>query len=177
MTDATGQTPTVDVQETDTTQEKEQPKTFDLAYVQQLRQEAASYRVKAKELEDLQAETAEKQALAERERLEKQGEYQALYETANGKLSEFETHNKTLAEQLAETNQVLETLYSKQAETVPDHIKPLLEKMPVTERIDWIAKNQDKLTTGKANGTPARHTQQQRQEVKPAKNHRFRNPL
>ena len=169
----TGQTPTpAEVQETDATQtnqtSNDEPKTFDAEYVKELRQEAASYRTRAKEYETLLATQETERKEAERQRLEKQGEFEALYKAETAKALEASQLAEQLKAQTEAQAAVLESLYETQAENVPEHIKTLLAEKPVTERLEWLAENLDEITkTPKANGTPSRAVKRPLLEIKP----------
>lgn len=61
-----------------------------LALLDKTRKEAAAHRVKANALEKAQSEQARAQADAEAKRLAEQGEFKALYETAQARIGQLE---------------------------------------------------------------------------------------
>lgn len=162
-----GQTPQqVDGQELEANTQ-DQPKTFDADYVKELRQESAKYRTRAKELEQLlQKQEAERQK-AEKAKLEKQGEFETLYKENSEKLQLATTTIQEYEAKLSAQTEALEAIYEQQSASVADHIKMLLADKPVQDRLKWLAENQDKLNTQKANGTPQRGIVRPRNEVKP----------
>ncbi|MCP5016129.1 MAG: hypothetical protein GY938_12790 [Ketobacter sp.] len=90
-----GQEPTTGQEPTGTPETTEQPKTFSADYVAELRQEAAKYRTRAKELESLKQKQTDADKAAELERLEKQNEWQKL---AEARQAEIDTVKALVAE-------------------------------------------------------------------------------
>jgi hypothetical protein len=87
------------------------------------------------------AKQADKAAEAARAKaLEEQGKYKELAEAAQGKVGELEPY-KERAERL---EAVLSKRWDAEKPGVPDYILPLLEKMPVDERLDYVTENREK---------------------------------
>ena len=123
---------------------KEDPTTFDKAYVQELRAEAAKYRTKLRELE---AEQQKAKDEAERQKLESKGQYDEALKKTLDKIAELES-KATVAERYESlANKMLEA----QREALPDYVVALLEKMPKVDQIEWLIENGQKLS-GSQNG-------------------------
>jgi hypothetical protein len=77
---------------------------------------------------------------AEAKAMAEQGKYKELAEAAQGKVGELEPY-KERAERL---EAVLLKRWDTEKPSVPDYILPLLEKMPVDERLDYVTENREK---------------------------------
>lgn len=110
---------------------------------------------KYKALTLAQEKQAAQKAAAEKAELEKRQEYQALYETTNAQataaLAELE---KVKAEQDKATA-VLAALWEAKKGIVPEVYRELVEALPLTGRLEWLAKNESKLTPAAKGGTPS----------------------
>lgn len=78
---------------------------------------------------------------AEEERLAKQAEWKELAEKRAAELEQL----KKYQEQATRQQEVLEQYYSAEAANIPDAVKELVEKLPITDRLDWLSKNKDSL--------------------------------
>lgn len=101
---------------------------------------------------------AKARAEAEAKALAEQGEFKKLSETQAKQLLDLTTERDTLATQLEEQTanakkyeKALMSILDAQKAGVPEHVKPLLDKLPIDEQMAWIAANQDKV---KPNGVP-----------------------
>lgn len=99
-----------------------EPKMFDEAYVKELRNEAASYRVKAKELEQKQKE-------AEDARLAEQNEWKTLAEQRAAEveaLKPYQQRYSDMVESVAESNtRRIASIPENMRQLVPDYDDPL----------------------------------------------------
>ena len=82
---------------------------------------------------------------AEEKRLESQQQFEQL---ANERKAELETANTNLATvqaQLDRQSAVLDALYESRKTAVPEMYQPLLDKLDLVDRLQWIADNEAKL--------------------------------
>lgn len=96
-------------------------------------------------------------AEAEAKALAEQGDFKALSERQAKHIAELETQAADLAAaqaQLAKYEKALKTNLAAQLAGVPEHIQTLLNRMDVTEQMEWIAANQDKLKPASAPAAP-----------------------
>lgn len=96
-------------------------------------------------------------AKAEEERLKKQGEFEQLYTTEQAKAADFETQLKAKSERLAKLEERFTAMLNKRLEAMPDHIKPLIEKMDALEAMDYLTEHADQFAqteTGPRKQTP-----------------------
>lgn len=110
--------------------------------VKELRSESAANR-KAKR----DAETAA-QAQKEKELAEQQA-WKELADQRQAKLTELESiaaNAAALTEKLGKYEQMLAKQVESQLKAVPDMFKPLLEKLDLTERMEWLSANAEKLS-------------------------------
>lgn len=126
----------------------QEPETYDRAYVQKLRDEAARHRVDAKELRDAKAK---------------------LEEIELAKLGELERRDKQIAQltaQVAELEQVtaradkyeaaLQAHLVAQRKDLPRHIVELLDEKDPADQLAWLSKNAEHLGAAAARpGVPA----------------------
>lgn len=96
---------------------------------------------------------AETNALKEQEKFKELSESQAQQLTAitaerDAAIAERDAAADTLEKYGKALNKILDT----QKTAIPEHVKPLLEKLPLDEQYQWLADNQDKL---KVEGVPA----------------------
>lgn len=135
---------------------KDEPENFSRDYVQELRQEAAKYRTELKQLQEAEAERQKKAKEAEEKRLESQKEFETL---AAERKQELEQANGTIEDykgQLERQTAVLTALYEARKTAVPEMYQPLLDKLDLVDRLQWIADNEAKLKPANgANGIPA----------------------
>jgi hypothetical protein len=116
-----------------------------------------------------QEATAKAKAEAEANALKEQGKYKELHEAAAARVAELEPV-KERAERL---EAVLAKRWDNEKGNVPDYILPLLEKMPVDERLDYITDNREKWTksgppninAGGNGGKPAARTEAEKNEL------------
>lgn len=86
--------------------------------------------------------TAKAKADAEAAALAEQGKYKELHDAAAAKVTELEPFRER-AERLEAS---LNKRWEAEKAIVPDYILPLLDKMPVDERLDYITENREKWT-------------------------------
>ena len=107
------------------------------------------------ELEKAEAERSKKAKEAEEERLKKQQEFETLAEQYKAERDEKETAVTELQDRIEKYEGVLTSLYEARKTAVPEMYQPLLEKLDLIERLEWIAGNEDKLKTSNgSNGIP-----------------------
>lgn len=85
---------------------------------------------------------------AEAKALVEQGDFKALSERQAKRIAELETAAADLATaqaQLGKYETALKASLAAQLAGVPEHIQDLLKRMDVTEQMEWISANQDKL--------------------------------
>ena len=126
-------------------EETKEPENFSREYVQELRQEAAKYRTELKQLQEVESDRQKKAKEAEEKRLESQQQFEQL---ANERKAELETANTNLATvqaQLDRQSAVLDALYESRKTAVPEMYQPLLDKLDLVDRLQWIADNEAKL--------------------------------
>jgi len=85
---------------------------------------------------------------AEAKALQEQGDFKALSERQAKRITELEAAAAELVEaqaQLKRYEKALKGSLAAQLAGVPEHIQGLLERMDVTEQMEWLSANQDKL--------------------------------
>ena len=116
--------------------EPQEPKMFDLNYVQELRQEAANWRTRLRERE-------QKDKDAEQERLAKQSEWQKLAEQRAAEIEELSPYRdryNTMLETVAESN-------TKRVETIPEAMRGLVPDFDDPLKLStWLDANSQLLT-------------------------------
>jgi hypothetical protein len=128
------------------------------------------------ELRTWKAEQEAAAAAAETAQLQEQGKLQELADKLKAKLEEAQPKLKTAEKYEAVLTQYLE----KERDGLPDHILPILDKLPVDEQLAYIAEHREVLrpakapppnTNGADGGTGGRvvETPQQRREKKQQK--------
>lgn len=94
---------------------------------------------------------------AEAEALKKQGDFQKLAEKHEARVKELEAEQVTLkakSEQADKYKAALEKFAESETKALPDHLKALLEKMDVADRLEYIAANREALTGKKEPAKP-----------------------
>jgi len=108
-----------------------QPKMFDEAYVKELRQEAASNRIKLREFEQKQKEAEEAQ-------LAEQKKWQELAEKRAGELQElapYKQRYETMLETIAESNK-------RRIESIPENMRGLVPEYDDPAKVaSWLDAN------------------------------------
>lgn len=121
------------------------------------------------------AKAAEKaRAEAEAKALQEQGEFKKLAEKQAAELESYKAKAAELEGVSAEAKRLTNALIKyrdAQFTVIPEHIKPLLEKLDVVDQIEWLSANADKLRAApddkKPSGTPTSATRKpQKQPVK-----------
>lgn len=96
------------------------------------------------------------QEKAEEDRLKKQGEFEKLYTDEQVKTVDLTAQLDTASTNLKAYQDVFSTMLEKRMEKVPDHIKPLLEKMDALEVMTYLDANEEQFTA--PDGTPRKQT-------------------
>lgn len=94
---------------------------------------------------------------AEAEALKKQGDFQKLAEKHEARVKELEAEQATLkatSEQADKYKAALEKYAEAETKDLPEHIRALLSKMDVAERLEYIAANREALTGAKPPAKP-----------------------
>ena len=134
---------------------KQEPENFSRDYVQELRQEAAKYRTELKQLQEAEAERQKKAKEAEEKRLESQKEFETLASERKQELEQANNTITTVQAELERQTSVLSALYESRKTAVPEMYQPLLDKLDLVDRLQWIADNEAKLKpVNGANGIP-----------------------
>lgn len=106
--------------------------------------------------EKLEAEAEEAQRKAEQEaeeaRLAEQQEFQELAEKRKAELDKVKPELEALQERAKRYEEALESHAAQALEHVPDFVKPLLEKMDLLEKLNYIAEHAEEFA---GNGGPA----------------------
>ncbi len=100
--------------------------TFDRAYVEQLRREAAQYRTELKTIR-------EQQEAAQRKALEEQGQYQQLYTQANTELTALQQEVEQLRAFKAEQDSRIENERKALLARLPEDVRPAFETATVDQ--------------------------------------------
>ena len=108
-----------------------------------------------KELKLAQEKAAAEKAAAEKAELEKRQEYQTLYETTNAQATAANAELATLKAEQEKATAVLNALWEAKKAIVPEVYRELVEALPLTGRLEWLAKNESKLTPAAKGGTPS----------------------
>ena len=94
---------------------------------------------------------------AEAKALEEQKEFQKLAEKQKGQIADLEKkigEFEPLNEKVKRFEAALTKFRDAQLGEVPEHLKPLLEKLDVVDQIEWLAANKEKLKTTPSNVPP-----------------------
>lgn len=94
---------------------------------------------------------------AEAKALVEQGDFKALSERQAKRIAELETAAADLAAaqaQLGKYETALKASLAAQLAGVPEHIQALLGRMDVTEQMEWLSANQDKLKPAQPAAAP-----------------------
>lgn len=168
-----GQEPIANSQEPDGTADVNN-ETFDAEYVKKLRAEAAAHRVRVRELEAAEQERTKAQQAEAEKRMAEQQKFQELAEKRAAERDDATKQAETLQERVTRQEEALQALYDGRKEAVPEMYRPLLEKLDLVERLEWIAANEDVLTTAKAkpNGIPATPAARGKGELSPEERRR-----
>jgi folylpolyglutamate synthase/dihydropteroate synthase len=108
-----------------------------------------------KELRLAQEKAAAEKAAAEKAELEKRQEYQVLYETTNAQATAANAELATMKVEQEKATAVLAALWEAKKSIVPEVYRELVEALPLTGRLEWLAKNESKLTPTAKGGTPS----------------------
>lgn len=116
------------------------------------------------ELEALKAAETKRQAeseAAKKKQLEDQQKFKELYEAAEAEKATATESVTSLTAKVEAMEAALVAQWDSQKELVPEIFLPLVEAMPIEERIAWMSANSEKLgkEAQKGNGTPRRVTQ------------------
>lgn len=109
--------------------------------VKELRTEAAANRKAKKEAESAAQAAKEKE-------LEEQQAWQKLAQERQAKLTELEkavADSQVLTEKVSKYESMLKANLDAQMKSLPDVFKPLLAKLDLTEQMEWLSANADKL--------------------------------
>ncbi len=145
--------------ETEILQDKGNPEaqeTFSREYVQELRQEAAKHRTELKKLQEAEEERAKKQKEADEKWLESQQQFEQLASERKNELEKVTAEITDYKGKLERQTAVLTALYESRKAAVPEMYQPLLDKLDLVDRLQWIAENESKLkpASNGANGIP-----------------------
>ena len=106
-----------------------------------------------------ETEAAKAREKAAADALAEQGEFKKLSETQAKQLLDMTTEKETLTAQLETATadarkykEVVEGMLDTYKASIPEHVKPLLDRLDPVEQLAWINQNQDKV---KISGVPA----------------------
>jgi seryl-tRNA synthetase len=135
--------------------------------------------------EKAQSAQAKAQADAAAKALEEQGEFKKLADERAKTVDTLTAEKETLTAQLEDVTAkakkyetALTAILDAQKGSIPEHVRPLLDKLPIDEQMAWIAANQDKIKvsgvpfTPKADGTGL--TAQQREAAQKLSDRQYR---
>lgn len=94
---------------------------------------------KARKKREDEAETARQAQLKEQEK------YRELAEELEGKVKDLEPRAEEARQELEALRAIVGDYAKAQMEQVPDIFKPVLEKLPLTDRLEWLAANSKEL--------------------------------
>lgn len=115
----------------------------------------------AARLDELERERKEREAETERERqkqLRDQEKYKELAEELEQKLEDVQPRLAETQARLQKLEEILEAHATAQLELVPEVYHPVINKLPVEERLEWVTENRDALapkSDDKPSGVPA----------------------
>ena len=148
IAEQTGQTtaPPAEAQKPDTTAEVMIPKSrFD------------EVNSRLKELQTAQERLEAERAEREKAELEQRSEYETLYKQATAEQEKTTAELTAIREQAQAAQAVLESLWEAKKGIVPEVYQPLVEKLTLTERLQWLSDNESKLTTKAVTSTTPLH--------------------
>lgn len=105
-------------------------------------------------LEDEENKRKEQAKKAEEKRLEEQEKYQELATQYKADLESAQSAESDLQSVVDRQTEVLQALYDVRKRAVPEMFQPVLDKLDLVERIQWLAENEDKLKPETTNGIP-----------------------
>lgn len=135
------------------------------------------YKALKAQMAELQAAEEKRQQEAEkskRKQLEEKEEFKQLYEATAADLEKTKAEYTSTAAKVEATVATLTAQWEAQKDLVPEFARDLVERLDITERLQWLADNKDKLTSTTTNGTPKRETPR---AINPPEKQGFRKPL
>jgi hypothetical protein len=111
----------------------------------------------AAELEKIRLEVVQRDELEEKNRqskLKEQAKWEELASEWEGKYNETAPALQTAAEDLKKHKEALEAFAASQLELVPELYRPIVQAMPVLDRLDWLTNNQNQLSKPQVKGIP-----------------------
>lgn len=121
-----------------------------------------------KRLAEIEAKNLEREKAEDKERqrqLREQEQFKELADEWEGKFNDLEPKYTALQEQLDNANKLLQSYADAQMDSVPELFQPVVSNLPLTERLEWLTANKDKLGKAKPSGIPATPQGQGRGEV------------
>lgn len=113
---------------------QEQATQFSAEYVKELRNEAAEWRTKFRDMEKaIEANKADR----ERQQLEAKGDYETALQKATERAAQLETQAETAERYSA----ALKKYVNAEREGLPEYITALLDKMDAVDQLEWLATN------------------------------------
>lgn len=109
-------------------------------------------------LAQLEQENADREAAAELERtnkLKEQAKFESLAQELERKYAELKPRFDSADAELQKTTAILEKYAEVQVAQVPELYRGIIGKLPLTERLEWLTENQDKITKVQPKGIPA----------------------
>jgi hypothetical protein len=129
------------------------------------------FKLAKQQLDDLLADKQKREKEtkeAEEKRLESQKEFEQLATERKLELEQAHSTIGNVQEQLTRQTAVLESLYEARKTAVPEMFQPLLDKLDLVDRLQWIADNEAKLKpVNGANGIPSTPTPKGMGELSP----------
>lgn len=120
------------------------------------------YKALKAQMAELQAAEEKRQQEAEqskRKQLEEKEEFKQLYEATAADLEKTKAEYTSTAAKVEAMVATLTAQWEAQKGLVPELYQDLVERLDITERLQWLADNKDKLTTSnQVNGSPKRQS-------------------
>lgn len=122
---------------------------FEHVRFKQLNEETLELRKLKAEWEAAEAKRQKETAEADTARLTEQKKFEELAEKRKASLDSVTGERDALKATVEAQAAVLLKLYEARKAAVPEMYQPLLDKLDVVERLDWIAANEEKLAPGR----------------------------
>ena len=116
---------------------------------------AKVYETRLAELEKLNTDREAAEETKRTERLKEQEKFQELANEWEGKFVELQPQYDAAQKELNTVRAILERYAESQLEQVPELFRDVVSKLPLTNRLEWLTENSDKLGKTSPTGIPS----------------------
>ena len=158
MTDST-QTATVEPESIAPSEETKNTELSPVPYerFQEVNNIAKAYKAELAALQAAEDKRQEASTEAEKKSLENQNKFKELWEKSETEKQASTASTAALTAKVDSMAKALEAQWTAQKTLIPEMFLPLVESMPIEQRIEWLSVNSEKLSVKDSkNGTPRR---------------------